>query len=110
MAQRDQIGGAFGRHDARQPRHRQNIALFRPPFDHQCQGGGPHHHRTLRHCAARRGRFARHIDHMRPALIVEMGQHHKPAACKGRARMARVAASTSACRIRLSPIRKFRAP
>jgi len=73
VAQRDEIAGFFGRHDAGQPRHAQHIAFFRATGFDQPQGGRFEPNQALGHRHAVTGRLGPHIDHMGLTLGVEVG-------------------------------------
>src|SRR5665213_189472 len=108
MAERDEFGCLFGSHDARDACRREHIALGSAPrnnsFVSLCRqddegfGGGFALGRSL----------GRNIDHARRAFFIEMRElaHEAMLAPIN----AFVAAATSACRIRLSPMRKVVTP
>src|SRR3569623_586014 len=74
MAQWNEIGGAFRRHDAGDPRGAQHVAFLGVAVDNELERLGAHHHETFRHCNALGRILRRHIDHMRFALGVDMGE------------------------------------
>ena len=111
MAKRDQIGGALGGHDAGKAGDAKNVALLGAAFGDQRKGFGRHADLAFGHGGAGGHRFGGNVDHMGVAAFIEVGEGHVPPCdVSGLARMARVAAATSCWRIRLSPIRKQRAP
>src|SRR5690606_25321473 len=99
VAERDQIAGALGRHDARDARDREDIALFRGAVADGAGGIERHGDAAGGHRLARGDGLGGDIDHAGGAALVEMGEVTHPTS-------ALVAASTSDWRISASPIRK----
>ena len=113
MAERDQLVRALRRHDAgdaapcraRRPSWRRRSRIRRQRF-------GRHRRRSPRRRRVRaRDRLVGDVDHVAPAPVASRWVSLRHAAASARSRAARrVAAATSACRIRLSPTRKVRTP
>ena len=73
MAQRDQAGGLFGRHDPGQPRHTQNIALFCTARSSQIKGRGGHGDRPGCNGNSIGDFLVTDIDHMGGTAFVKVG-------------------------------------
>src|SRR3546814_17642605 len=105
MAERDKIGRLLGRHDPRDPGNRKHIALgsglVADGVGRLARHSDPSFGRSLAHAAL----FGGHIDHVRRALFIQMGE---PAPCP--VSSLRVAASTSASRITDSQTKKTGTP
>ena len=115
MAERDQIGGALGRHDPGEPRHREHVALRHLAGARSGPGSPAASGRVPRRWRLRSVSALAETSTMRGlALGVEMGEARHQAvrvfSSGPRARSRRVAAATSASRIRDSPTRKQRRP
>ena len=74
MAERDQVGRALGRHHARQPRHRQHVALAARAdrLLDQAQRRGLHANLGRGDRLAQRLGLGRDVDHPRPTARVRM--------------------------------------
>ena len=98
VTQRYQVGGFLGGHDASQSGNAQHIALFGAAFGDMGQRVGPHDDLATGDGHAGGHGFAGHIDHMGLTLVVKVGKagHAPPSDVRGRDRMLRVAAVTSA--------------
>src|SRR5579883_626389 len=107
MAQRDQVGGLLGGHDAGKLRHREHVALGGLLVADQRQGCRLHHDARLRDRHALRDVLAADIDHPGVAALVEVGE---VAHVCYFAKISRTAVSTSGLRMKLSPIRNAEAP
>src|SRR4029078_9513654 len=113
MAERDQLMRPLRRHDAGDPRRRQHVALFGLALEDQIKRGRRHGDKTLGGRAARRHLLIADIDHTGFAFLIEMaeaGAHCAASLSCSPVSSARVAAATSACRIRLSPTRNAFTP
>src|SRR3954454_6532913 len=114
MAERDQFAGAFGRHDAGDARRAQHVALFGVAGEHELERLRAHHDAPLGDRDPLGRGFLRNIDHTglpASADVRECFRHYSAADIRrSRASSALVAAETSFCRIRLSPIRKVDTP
>src|SRR5208282_6139398 len=91
----------LGRHDAGDARSRQNVAFWRGSFGHGREGCGRKDDHGFGGRFAWRRFLARNVDHAGRAVFVEMGEVAHPGILAPISR--RVAAATSASRIRLSP-------
>ena len=74
VAQRDQVAGALGAHDAGQSGNAEHITLFGGARLHQRQGGGQHADAATGHRHAVGAGLGADIDHVGLALGVEVGQ------------------------------------
>src|SRR5689334_5909716 len=74
MCERDEVRGAFRRLDGGQPRHAEHISLLCRAACHETQRRRPHANAPGGHRRAVRGRLFAHVDHVRGAAPVEMGQ------------------------------------
>ena len=74
MAQRNQVAGFLGAHDAGQAGNAQHIAFFGGAGLHQRQRGGQHADAPTRHGHAVRAGLGADIDHVRLTLGIKMGQ------------------------------------
>ena len=74
MAQGNQVAGFFGRHDARNARNAQHIALFCGARFNDGERGGQHFNAPARHRNAAGAGLAGHIDHVGLALCVKMSK------------------------------------
>ena len=74
VAQRDQVGGALGAHNARQARHAQHIAFAGMALGDQAQGLGQHLDVPAGHGHAPGGGLGPHVHHVGLALGIEMGK------------------------------------
>ena len=74
MAERDQLVGAFCRHDAGEARSPQHVALFGVAGKHEVERFCRHHHAAFCDCHAFGRGLRRHIDHARFAALAEMGE------------------------------------
>src|SRR5260221_2045352 len=101
MAQGDQVGRAFGSHDAGEPCHREHIALLDGAGPDALEGGGCHEDRPPRERYPVGLLFAGHVDHDGASFAVEMGEVY---AHTGSPISLRVAVVTSGWRINASPI------
>src|SRR5882757_6311595 len=114
MAERDQFAGALGRHDAGDARGAEHVALLGIAGQHQIECFRAHHHAAFGDRDALGRGLVRYVDHAGlPAFadVREGFRHYSAADIRTlRASSARVAAATSFCRIRLSPIRKVETP
>src|ERR671913_1375543 len=109
MAQRDEVGGLLGGHDAGELRHRQHVALGGLPGRNEFQRGRLHADTGARHGDPLGDFLGADIDHVRVAALVEVRERLLPAHAAF-ARISRTAASTSGLRMKLSLIRKAEAP
>ena len=108
----------LGRHDAGDACRTQHVALLGVAVEDHLQRCGQHGHRAFGNRRALGLRLGADVDHMRFAGSADMGEaafcvSHGGGLAPLRLRAsssARVAASTSACRIRLSPTRKVAMP
>ena len=113
MAERDQLVRPLGGHDAGDPRGADHVALLGIAGEDQVERLPRHHDRAARRGGARGDRLVADIDHVGAAISRTrcVSRALIPAASAfSRASSARVAAATSACRIRLSPTRMARMP
>ncbi len=74
MTERDQFGGALGRHDAGKPRHREHVALGDIARGDAGERLLAHHDAGARHRHPVGLRLVRDVDHSGAALGVEMGE------------------------------------
>ena len=74
MAQRDQVAGALGAHDGRQPRHAEHVALGCRACRHHGIGSRLHPDGAAGHGHAPGLGLGADIDHMRTTGGIEMGQ------------------------------------
>ena len=74
MTQRDQLVGALGRLDARDPRDADDVSLGRVTGHHQLRGLRRYADQCPRDGAARRHVLFGDIDHLRAPLGVQVGQ------------------------------------
>ena len=72
MTQRDGLCGSLGRHDRRDARHRQNIALGVTTLSNKIERRWLHLDTPMRDCAPGGNLFAAHVHHPGLALIVKM--------------------------------------
>src|SRR5436309_603950 len=114
MAERDQLGCSLACHDACNAGCPQHVSLFGIAAQHQTKRLGRHDDSALGHCNTFCCRFRRHIHHACFAARGKMTElwHHSAALRRpcGRLIKARVAASTSRSRMRLSPTKKVEMP
>ena len=71
MAQRNQIAGFFGRHDAGDARDAEHIALFSRALQNDRQRGRMHDDAALRYRDPVGGGFGSHVDHVGLALCIK---------------------------------------
>ena len=74
MAQRDQVGGAFGRHDPGNPRRGDHVAFGNRPFGDGRTGVRVHRDAATGDGDTVGGGFCADIHHARLAMFVEMRQ------------------------------------
>src|SRR6185437_12231160 len=123
MTERDQLMRPLRRHDAGDTRNTEHVAFLRVARLDELERRLAHDHAAFGDRDPFGRGFFRHIDHAGFAAGIDMGEggaavgglprHQRaPAAPSAslRASSARVAAATSACRIRLSPTRKADMP
>src|SRR5262252_5742259 len=109
MAKRNEFVGLFRRHDAGDAGGAEHVALLGIARNDEVERGGAHAHEAGGDRDAFGRGLWRYIDHTGSAAAIDMGErlgHDQSAAAApagSRVSNARVAASTSACRIRLSP-------
>ncbi len=87
MAERNQIGGALGAHDAGQPRGGQHVALLAAAGADQRQRLGRDQHRAFGGGGAMGDRLFADVDHPGLPLLVEMSEIAHYIALKRRARI-----------------------
>ncbi|MDT4865330.1 hypothetical protein FQZ97_1001260 [compost metagenome] len=75
MAERNQLRTLLRRLDAGDARHGEYVALGVRAVDDHVQGFRAHAHAGLGHRFTVGNRLVGHIDHVRAALSIEMGQH-----------------------------------
>ncbi len=115
MAKRNKLMRLFGRHDPRDAAGAQHVAFLGIAAEHKIERFGRHDHTAFGGRDAFGGVFVRDIDHARFPAAAEMSElalarHSYLASATSRRSSALVAASTSGCRIRLSPTRKVEMP
>src|SRR3989440_161719 len=111
VAERDQLVRLLRRHDAGDACGTKHVALLGIAFEHEIERLTRHQHAALGHRDAFGGSFRGHIHHAGLAALADVREsscHYLAADIRAglRASSALVAAETSFCRIRLSPIRK----
>ena len=74
VAERNQVAGFFGRHDAGDARDAEHVALFSRALQNNGQRGGMHDDAALCHRDPVSGGFGGHVDHVGLALGVKMCQ------------------------------------
>ena len=74
MAQWDKFRGLFCRHDAGNARNSEHIAFFRGAGLDHLQGCGLHVNATSRNGTTMGNFLGGDVDHMRIAVLIEMGQ------------------------------------
>jgi hypothetical protein len=74
VAERNEVGGLLGRHDARDPRHADDVALLGVAGENRSQRRRSHPHPPLGDRDPVRRRLVRDVDHPRFAISANMGQ------------------------------------
>ena len=74
VAERDEVGGPLGSHDARHARDGEHVSLVVGPRDDACERLVPHLYASLRHRPAPGRRLLPHVDHAYVALWIEVGE------------------------------------
>jgi hypothetical protein len=74
VAQRDEVAGLLGRHDAGDAGNAQHVALFGGAGFDEGQGGGQHFDAAAGHGHAVGGGLGGHVDHVGLALGVKVGE------------------------------------
>ena len=74
MAERNELGGLLGRHDAGDPRRADDVALLGVAGKDRGQRRRGHAHPSLGDRDPVRRRLVRHVDHPRFAVGANMGQ------------------------------------
>ena len=76
VAQRDEVGGVLGRHDARNLRHAEYVALFRRAASHGGKAVRAHRDAPGSDRSALGGLLFAHIHHHRVAVCINMSKLH----------------------------------